>query len=202
MPVPRALGQTGPMNAFDAGRLAHTDILALQQVTSFLSNDMQVLDAEGRVVATVETQGGALSRMVMGDRQFVVRDGDDGRVLFHLDDSVTFGRDRYQVLDAAGLPLANIVREIAFFRTSVSVDVVDGTRFTVAGNLFDHDYQMMAGDVAIARTTAQWGGFLNALAGRSRYRLDLDPAMPPVVRCAVLGTAIALDLIREKDRRS
>jgi len=26
--------------------------------------------------------------------------------------------------------------------------------------------------------------------------------MPPVVRCAVLGTAIALDLIRAKDRRS
>ncbi len=192
---------TGRMHAFDAGLLASVDSLALQQVSSLMSNDMQVLGPDGEVVAVVETVGGGLGRMLMGSRSFVVRDGADGRVLLRIEDIATFGRDRMQILDAEGLPLANLRREVAFFRTSVSVEVVDGTAFTVEGNLWDHDYRMLAGDREIARATAEWGGFMKALAGLSRYRLALDPAMPPVVRCAVLGTAVGLDLIREKDRR-
>ena len=43
---------------------------------------------------------------------------------------------------------------------------------------------------------------MKLLRGRSAYRLDLDPQMPPVVRCAVRGTAVALDLIRAKRSRS
>lgn len=187
--------------AFDAGRLGRTDVLTLQQVTSFMSNDMQVTGPDGRTVATVVTTGGGLGRMLMGSRSFDVLDGEDGRVLFRLADPATFGRDRYAIVDADGLPLANLVREHTFFRTSVSVEVVDGTRFAVTGNLWDHDYEMTVGDAPIARTTATFGGFVNALAGRSRYELRLDPGMPGVVRCAVLGTAIALDLIRDKDSR-
>ncbi|MGC5048279.1 LURP-one-related/scramblase family protein [Micrococcus porci] len=187
------------MTTFDAGRLALVNSLALQQVTSFLSNDMQVLGPDGEVVATVQTQGGGLSRMLMGSRRLLVCDGDDGRPLFELQDPATFGRDRFQVLDPAGLPLANLRREVGFFRTAVSVEVVDGTVFRVEGDLLDHDYRMIAGEVPIARAVSQWSGFGNALMGRSRYRLELDPAMPPVVRCAVLGTAIALDLLRAKD---
>lgn len=187
--------------AFDAGRLGRTDVLTLQQVTSFLSNDMHVTGPDGQTVATVVTTGGGLGRMLMGSRSFDVLDGEDGRVLFRLADPATFGRDRYAIADADGLPLANLVREHAFFRTSVSVEVVDGTRFAVAGDLWGHDYTMTVGDRPIARTTATFGGIANALAGRSRYELRLDPGMPGVVRCAVLGTAIALDLIRAKDRR-
>lgn len=187
--------------AFDAGRLGCTDVLTLQQVTSFMSNDMQVTGPDGQTVATVVTTGGGLGRMLLGSRTFDVVDGEDGRVLFRLADPATFGRDRYAIVDADGLPLANLVREFALFRTSVSVEVVDGTRFAVTGNLWDHDYAMTVGQAPIARATAAFGGFMNALAGRSRYELRLDPGMPPVVRCAVLGTAIALDLIRAKDRR-
>lgn len=187
--------------AFDAGRLGRTDVLTLQQVTSFMSNDMQVTGPDGQTVATVVTTGGGLGRMVLGSRTFDVVDGEDGRVLFRLADPATFGRDRYAIVDADGLPLANLVREFALFRTSVSVEVVDGTRFAVTGNLWDHDYTMTVGQAPIARATATFGGFMNALAGHSRYELRLDPGMPPVVRCAVLGTAIALDLIRAKDRR-
>lgn len=187
--------------AFDAGRLGRTDVLTLQQVTSFMSNDMQVTGPDGQTVATVVTTGGGLGRMLLGSRTFDVVDGEDGRVLFRLADPATFGRDRYAIVDADGLPLANLVREFALFRTSVSVEVVDGTRFAVTGNLWDLDYAMTVGQVPIARATAAFGGFMNALAGRSRYELRLDPGMPPVVRCAVLGTAIALDLIRAKDRR-
>lgn len=186
---------------FDAGRLAHVDTLTVQQISSWNSNDMAVLGPDGQAVATVLTRGSELGRMFLGSREFDVVDGDDGPVLFHLQDPATFGRDRFQVYDAQGLPLANVVREFAFFRTSLSVEVVDGTRFAVSGDLFDYDYAMTAGEREIARVSGQWSGFLNALAGHSQYRLELDPAMPPVVRCAVLGTAISLDLLREKDRR-
>ena len=66
---------TGRMHAFDAGLLASVDSLALQQVSSLMSNDMQVLGPDGEVVAVVETVGGGLGRMLMGSRSFVVRDG-------------------------------------------------------------------------------------------------------------------------------
>jgi len=186
---------------FDAGRLAHVDTLTVQQMTSWTSNDMAILGPDGQTVATVVTRGGGLGRMLLGAREFDVVDGADGRVLFHLQDPATFGRDRFQVFDSQGFPLANVMREFAFFRTALSVEVVDGTRFGVTGDLFDYDYTMTAGEHGIARVTAEFAGFLNSLAGRSRYRLELDPAMPPVVRCAVLGTAIALDLLRAKDQR-
>jgi len=186
---------------FDAGRLAHVHAVTVQQMTSWTSNDMAILGPEGETVATVVTRGSGLGRMLMGSREFDVVDGEDGRVLFHLQDPATFGRDRFQVFDALGFPLANVVREFAFFRTALSVDVVDGTHVDVAGDLFGYDYTFTAGGAPIARVTAEFAGFLNSLAGRSRYRLELDPAMPPVVRCAVLGTAIALDLLREKDQR-
>ena len=42
--------------------------------------------------------------MLMGNRSFDVVDGDDGRVLFRLADPATFGRDRFAILDADGLP--------------------------------------------------------------------------------------------------
>lgn len=186
---------------FDAGRLAQVNAVTVQQVSTWTSNDMAILGPDGETVATVLTRGSGLGRMLLGSREFDVVDGEDGRVLFHLQDPATFGRDRFQVFDALGYPMANVVREFAFFRTSLSVEVVDGTRFGVTGDLFDYDYTFAAGEVPIARVTAEFAGFLNSLAGRSRYRLELDPAMPPVVRCAVLGTAIALDLLREKDRR-
>ncbi|MCK6094511.1 hypothetical protein KZX06_01320 [Micrococcus sp. EYE_162] len=186
---------------FDVGRLAHVNAVTVQQMTTWNSNDMAILGPDGETVATVVTRGGGLSRMLMGSREFDVVDGEDGRVLFHLQDPATFGRDRFQVFDAQGYPLANVAREFAFFRTAVSVEVVDGTRFSVTGDLFDYDYTFAAGERQIARVTAEFAGFLNALAGRSRYQLTVDPAMPPVVRCAVLGTAIALDLLRAKDQR-
>lgn len=36
------------------------------------------------------------------------------------------------------------------------------------------------------------------MLGRSRYAVELDPGMPEVVRYAVIGSVIALDLIRDK----
>ncbi|MBD4578728.1 hypothetical protein GUG60_05585, partial [Xanthomonas citri pv. citri] len=84
------------------------------------------------------------------------------------------GRDRFAILDADGLPLAHLVRQIAFLRTSVGVEVVDGTCFAVTGDLWDHDYAMTVGQQPIARVTARFGGVMNALAGRSRYEMRLD----------------------------
>ena len=89
---------------FDAGRLAHVHAVTVQQMTSWTSNDMAILGPEGETVATVVTRGSGLGRMLMGSREFDVVDGEDGRVLFHLQDPATFGRDRFQVFDALGFP--------------------------------------------------------------------------------------------------
>mgnify|MGYP006989298239 FL=1 len=186
----------------DAGSLAQADSFALQQTSTMLSNDMSVTTADGTPVATVVTRGGGLSRMLMGARGFDVLDARDDRVLFRLSDPATLGRDVYAMTGPHGEPLAQLRQELSLMRTAVSVRVADGTAYTVTGNLFDHDYQMVAGEVPIARVTAEFRGLMKLLRGRSAYRLDLDPQMPPVVRCAVLGTAVALDLIRAKRSRS
>lgn len=180
--------------------LAATDRLVMQQVTGFMSNDFTLEDAEGRAVAYGHTRGSAASRFFAGSRSLEITDL-AGATLFHVEDPMTFGRDRYRVIDPNGGPLAEIVQRIAFFRTSVQVSVVDGTELQLDGNLRGLDFQLTAGGMAVATVKRQWAGFGKALLGHSRYLLSLDPGMPELVRYAVIGSVIALDLIRDKQRR-
>lgn len=189
-------------SGFFAGRLAHTDVLHMQQTTSFMSNDFEVTDAQERPVLRVRTTGSGASRFFMGNRSFVIEDAETGRTLFGFEDVVTWGRDRMSMVDAEGLPLARLRREHAFLSTKVSCQVVDGTEFEIVGNAWGKAYQVHARGVQIAAVERRWAGLSRGLMGHSRYEVTLDPSMPPIVRCAVVGTVLGLDLMRAKDQSS
>ena len=138
--------------------------------------------------------------MFMGSRQFQIT-GLNGATLFHVQDLATLGRDRYQVLDAGGTPIARIVQRFTLFTKQVDVEVADGTVLTLRGSLFEYDFQIMAGPTEVAAVSRQWSGLGRALLGHTTYVLRLDPGMPEPVRYAVVGGVIALDLIREKESR-
>ena len=175
-------------------------VLVLQQTTGVLSNDFAIEDGQGRPIAHVHTRGSELGRMFMGSRQFQIT-GLNGATLFHVQDLATLGRDRYQVLDAGGTPIARIVQRFTLFTKQVDVEVADGTVLTLRGSLFEYDFQIMAGPTEVAAVSRQWSGLGRALLGHTTYVLRLDPAMPELVRYAVVGGVIALDLIREKESR-
>ena len=111
---------------------------------------------------------------------------------------MTFGRDRYRVTGPQGEPIAEIVQRISFFRTSVAISVVDGTDLQLDGSRSGFSFRLMAGETSVATVDRKWAGFGRAMLGRSRYAVELDPGMPEVVRYAVIGSVIALDLIRDK----
>ncbi|MGM7670149.1 LURP-one-related/scramblase family protein [Microbacterium sp. A93] len=180
--------------------LETTDLLVMQQVTGFLSNDFALEDSEGRVVAHGHTRGSAASRIFGGNRQFEITDL-DGTPLFHVHDPMTLGRDRYRVTDPQGGPIADLLQRMTFLRTSVQISVVDGTELVLDGNLRGMDFRLTAGGTAVATVNRKWAGLGQALMGRSRYGLSLDPGMPGLVRYAVIGSVIALDLIRAKQSR-
>ena len=187
-------------NGFFAGRLAHTDVLHMQQTTSFMANDFEITDGEDRPVLRVRTTGSGASRFIMGNRSFVFEDAETGRVLFAFEDVLTLGRDRMSMVDAEGLPLAHLRRETAFFRTRITGAVLDGTELEIVGNVWGMSFEVHARGRQIATVERRWAGLGHGLLGRSRYEVRLDPAMPPLVRCAVVGTVLALDLMRAKDQ--
>ena len=197
---PRPTPPAQPPSDRSAPDPGQAHVLVLQQTTGVLSNDFAIEDAQGRPIAQVHTRGSGLGRMFLGSRQFEVTDL-NGATLFQVQDLATLGRDRYQVLDAQGSPIARIVQRFTLFTKQVDLEVADGTVLTLRGSLFEYDFQIMAGSTQVAAVSRQWSGLGRALMGHSTYVLRLDPGMPELVRYAVIGGVIALDLIREKESR-
>ncbi|NUL43761.1 hypothetical protein F7P69_00910 [Cellulosimicrobium funkei] len=181
--------------------LSGENLLVMQQVTGFMSNDFAIEDGEGHVIAHGLTRGSVASRMFRGSRQLEIQDL-DGTSLFRVEDPMTLGRDRYRVTGPQGEPIAEIVQRLTFFRTSVAISVADGTDLRLDGSLSGFSFRLMAGQAPVASVDRSWAGFGKAMWGRSRYAVELDPGMPEVVRYAVIGSVIALDLIRDKAGRS
>jgi uncharacterized protein YxjI len=181
--------------------LTGQNLLVVQQVSGFLSNDFALEDGQGRPVAHIQTLGSTASRFLRGNRAFAVV-GLDGYPLFRVEDPLGLGRDRYRITDPQGGPIAELAQRFAVFRTSVAISVVDGTELRLDGSLSGFSFRLMAGQAPVASVDRRWAGLGRALRGRSRYALHLDPAMPELVRYAVIGSVIALDLIRAKAHRN
>lgn len=178
--------------------LLYQDTLVFQQITGFMSNDFDIFDERGATVGRVHTGGSGAKRFLMGSREFEIYDA-DGRYLLKIDDTVSLGRDRWQLLDSGGAVFADIVRRFAFMVKKVDVDIVDGPQLALrSSDLFDFSFGVSAGDVEIARTDRQWAGVGNALLGHDRYVLHFRHDVTRRDRLAIIGTMIALDLMRQK----
>ncbi|WP_221584714.1 LURP-one-related/scramblase family protein [Microbacterium sp. G2-8] len=175
------------------------DVLVFQQTRNFSKNDFAIMDGQGQQIAHVETGGSTMGRMFMGARELTVFDG-PGNPLIHIRDTVTFGRDRMEILDADGTLLANLVKRIAFFKTHVTLDV-QGEEIHLEGNIFGFDFQIVGQYGVMASASRQWSGMGAALMGMSTYGVQLAPNLTETQRKAIIGATLALDLIREKQSR-
>lgn len=180
-------------------RIADHDLLVVDQVTSFFANDFAIRDASGAPVGDIRTEGGALSRMVMGTRRLAVHEA-DGTLALRVLDVVSFGRDRFQLVDGSGAPLAEVVKEFTLFAKRLSLHCADGQVLDLRGSFFDYDFEVVGPLGVAARVSRQWPGLASGLLGRERYVIGFGDQVPATLRYAVLGGVVALDLVRAKDQ--
>lgn len=177
-----------------------SNALIFQQTTNVSRNDFAILDAESQQqVAHVETGGSTLGRMFTGARELYVYDG-PGNPLIHVSDTMTFGRDRLMVYEADGSTLAAVVKQLTFFKMHITIDL-GGEELELVGNFRGLDFQIVAPYGELASVTRQWSGFANSMFGKSTYLLQLHPGLDDTRRKAVIGSVLALDLLRAKADR-
>lgn len=174
--------------------------IVFQQTKNFSKNDFAIFDATGSQVAHVETGGSALGRMFVGARELTVFDGPNNPVI-QVKDTMTMGRDRFEILDGQGSPLASLVQRITFIKTRVSISML-GEELELLGSVWDFDFQITGARDVLGTVSRQWSGMGNALMGKSTYALQLDTNLTVPQRQVIIGSVLALDLIREKQNRS
>lgn len=175
------------------------DMLVFQQTKNFTKNDFAILDAAGIQIAHVETVGSALGRMFTGARELTVFDGPQNPAIV-VKDTMTMGRDRFEIFDGNGSPLASLVKRITLFKTRVAISML-GEELELLGSVWDFDFQITSSQGVLGTVTRQWSGMGNALMGMSTYALHLGGNLSIQQRQAIIGSVLALDLIREKQRR-
>lgn len=182
--------------------LLRHDTLVMQQITGFISNNFDILDASGgQVIGHVTTSGSGVSRFFTGSRSLDVADA-DGTPLLHIEDPPDIGFDRFELSLPGGAPLAEVTSRFALFSTRVGISVAGGPSLELNGDMLGMDFTVEVEGFVAATVARQWGGLSRGFLGHSRYVLALDPTAPPQVRLAIIGGCIVLDLIREKKSRN
>jgi len=174
--------------------------LVFQQTKNFSKNDFAIFEPQGQQVAHVETGGSALGRAFMGARELTVFDGPENPIV-QVQDTLTFGRDRMEILDGQGNHLASLVKRIAFFVTKISIEL-DGEELTLEGDFLGYDFSLSGAQGVWATVARSWSGMGNAFLGKSTYSVQIAPVLSATQRATVIGAILALDLIREKQSRN
>lgn len=175
------------------------DTLIFQQTKNFSKNDFAIHDAAGVQVAHVETGGSTLGRMFTGARELTVFDGPQNPVIM-VKDTMTMGRDRFEIFDGNGSPLASLVKRITFLKTRVTISML-GEELDLLGSVWDFDFQITNAQGVLGTVSRKWSGMGNAFLGMSTYALQLGGNLSVQHRQAIIGSVLALDLIREKQKR-
>lgn len=180
--------------------LLSADLLVMKQVTQFMSNDFDILDAAGAVVGTGHTEGSLLSRLVLGPRRIGVRDADRTPLLTVTDPLQFLRRDRMAISDGRDRPLAEVVKRIAL-RTSLEVAMASGGELLIQGSWLQREFDVVRNGVTVATITRKLAT-LEELLGYGRYAIRFAPGQGEDLKRVVVGSAIAVDLIRRKQRQA
>ena len=180
--------------------LLSTDMLVMKQVTQFMSNDFDILDASGQVVGLGHTGGSMLSRMFLGPRRITVAELDGTVLLSVIDPPQFLERDRMEIVDADGLPVAELVKQLALVRTTLTVSMFEAGELAVEGSWLSTEFQVTRDGSPVARITRKLAS-LEQFLGYGRYAIQFSPGQDEDIHRSVIGSAIALDLIRRKARR-
>jgi hypothetical protein len=180
------------------------DLLILQQFRSDSSPRFDILDAQGQGVGVVSGTESSVRRIFLGAREFDVLDA-DGSLLAHVSDVRDLWRDTYKVMRGDGSVLATIARKMGFFSRKFSITLTSGEELAVKGDVIDREFTVVNAnsEEAVAQVSRERTGVIEAFFGRDhdRYALHYPDSTSPDLRLAILGSMIALDLMRAKDAR-
>lgn len=165
-----------------------------------MSNDFDVLDASGQIVGLGHTGGSMLSRMFLGPRQITLTELDGTALLTVIDPPQFLGRDRMEVVDADGLPVAELVKQLALVHTNLTVNLYSAGELSVQGSWLSTEFEVTRNGASVARITRKLAS-LEQFLGYGRYAVEFRPGQHEDIHRAVIGSAIALDLIRRKARQ-
>lgn len=194
-------GAFSPAERDTAYVLFSHDLLIVDQVTNWFTNNFEIHAPEGNVVGTILMDGDVLNSVFIGKRHFAIADSESGELVVRLEDVLNFGRDTYEVTTPEGALLTRIVKEIAIFQTVLTVSLSDGTEVEAVGDMFAMDFTLAGPEGRVATISRKWPTFERFLMHHERYVLAFAPGTSYEVRRAALGTAVAIDLIRRKRRR-
>lgn len=176
------------------------DLLVIDQVTSFMANDFAVRDRDGQPVGHIQTQGGLLQRALLGNRQLDILET-DGSLLMRIDDVVSFGRDRFDLLGSDGQRFGEVVKEFTLFTQRLTVHLASD-QLELVGSFWEREFGVTGQYGEVARVSRHWPGIAAAFLSRERYVLAFAPGLSLDVRLGTLGAVVALDLVRQKERNS
>ena len=206
--------QLPPQQMRYQGLLSHNNIV-IQQIRNFMADDFDILDTEGNCVGKIETTGGTLSRMFMGSRRLTVSEPDvtpvfvitdptdfalDSYEVYYPDPQATSSEGKQQVGSDSSRLLATIQQKFAFFKRRLEISIPGFAHCEVDGDVWHYDATFKINDIEVAQMSRKWSGFTNMLTGNERYVLQLKDDLPPQLRAAIIGAAIALDLMAKKAR--
>lgn len=179
--------------------LIDADALIIDQVTRVFRRDFEIHEGDG-VVGRISSHGTTMSRMFGSGREFLVTEPDGTQVL-RLKDVMNFmSRDTYEIHDGADQLLGTLRREFTLFAKRVSFLPADGgDALDVRGSFFGYEYTITARNEPVAEISRRWSGLAAGLFGGQRYAVTFLPGAGPRLRQVILGTVIAIDLMRAKD---
>lgn len=196
----RACPYTGYM--VKSTSLLNHDLLVVQQTRAGASTEFNIEDAQGALIGLVScTQKSGVRQFFGGAREFDLLEA-DGTRLAHLSDDRKIWRDTYTLLRADGSQLATVSKQAKLFSRRITTTLTTGEELLVEskGSFSDRELNITSnrsGNV-VAQASRERVGFAEALRGHDRYVLHV-PSLSPELRLAILGTVVALDMMRAKE---
>jgi Protein of unknown function (DUF567). len=182
--------------------LLNHDLLVVQQTRAGASTEFNIEDAQGALIGLIScTQKSGVRQFFGGAREFDLLEA-DGTRLAHLSDDRKIWRDTYTLLRADGSQLATVSKQAKLFSRRITTTLTTGEELLVEskGSFSDRELNITSnrsGNV-VAQASRERVGFAEALRGHDRYVLHV-PSLSPELRLAILGTVVALDMMRAKE---
>ena len=182
--------------------LLNHDLLVVQQTRAGASTEFNIEDAQGALIGLIScTQKSGVRQFFGGAREFDLLEA-DGTRLAHLSDDRKIWRDTYTLLRADGSQLATVSKQAKLFSRRITTTLTTGEELLVEskGSFSDRELNITSnrsGNV-VAQASRERVGFAEALRGHDRYVLHV-PSLSPGLRLAILGTVVALDMMRAKE---
>jgi hypothetical protein len=182
--------------------LLNHDLLVVQQTRAGASTEFSIEDAQGALIGLIScTQKSGVRQFFGGAREFDLLEA-DGTRLAHLSDDRKIWRDTYTLLRADGSQLATVSKQAKLFSRRITTTLTTGEELLVEskGSFSDRELNITSnrsGNV-VAQASRERVGFAEALRGHDRYVLHV-PSLSPELRLTILGTVVALDMMRAKE---